>query len=75
MCECYQLVAKGALEKKKATCARKGYMLHIVSSDASVRNVPFRRMLHFLERLRISDSLGDLVSAERRSVGRVNISK
>lgn len=52
---------------------RKGYMLHIASSDTSVCSVRFSRMLHFLERLRISDSLGDLVSAERRSVGRVNI--
>lgn len=50
-------------------------MLHIVSSVTSVCKVLFSRMLHFLERLRISDSLGDLVSAERRSVERVNISK
>lgn len=65
MCECYQLVAK----------KRKGYMLHVVSGGTSVCNVLFSRMLHFLERLRISESLGDLVSAERRSVGRVNIPK
>lgn len=69
------LLLKMLWEKKKAACARKGYMLHIVSTDMSVCNVLFSRMLHFPERLRISDSLGDLVSAERRSVGRVNISK
>lgn len=50
-------------------------MLHIVSTDTSICNVLFSRMLHFHERLRMSDSPGDLVSAERRSVGRVNISK
>lgn len=48
---------------------------HVVSADSSFYNVLFRRMLHFLERLRISDLLGDLVPAERRSVGRVNICK
>lgn len=56
-------------------CHKKTDTLHIVIADISFCNVLFSRMLHFLARLRISDFLGDLVPAERRSVGRVNISK
>lgn len=54
---------------------QKASTLHVVSADISFCDVLFSRMLHFLGRLRISNFLGDLVPAERGSVGRANISK